>query len=86
MNSTTLNTYYTSTTTTVTQLVKYTIFEVYLFPKTKARITVVLEDISGVNYTKTFYLCGADYDNWGSDDSYLDTYISTNISTIFSSS
>ena len=86
MSSTNLNTSYTSTITTVTQLVKYTIFEVYLFPKTKARITVVLEDISGVNYNRTFTLSGTDYDNWGTDDSYLDTYISTNISTIFSSS
>ena len=86
MSSTNLNTSYTSTITTVTQLVKYTIIDVNLVPKTNARIVLILEDISGVNYTKTFYLSGADYVNWGSDDSYLDTYISTNISTIFSSS
>ena len=86
MSLTTLNTSYTSTITTVTQLVRYTIFDVNVVPKTNARIMLVLEDISGVNYNRTFILSGTDYTNWGTDDSYLDTYISTNISTIFSPS
>ena len=77
---------YTSTKTTVVQLVSYTIFDVNLVPNTNARIMVFFEDISGVRYSRPFILSGADYDNWGNDDSYLDTYITTNISTIFSSS
>ena len=86
MNPTNLNTSYTSTITTVTQLVNYTIFDVNLVPKTSARIMVFLEDISGVKYSRIFTLSGTDYANWGADDSYLDTYINTNISTIFSPS
>ena len=86
MNSTTLNTYYTSTTTTVTQLVRYTILNVIVIPKTNARVMLIFEDISGVPYNKTFTLSGTDYDNWGTDDNYLDNYINTNISAIFSSS
>ena len=86
MSSTTLTTSYTSTTTTVVQLVRYTIHDVNLVPKTNARITVLLEDISGIKYYRPFTISGTDYANWGTDDSYLDTYISNNISTIFSSS
>ena len=85
-NPTTLNTSYTSTKTTVVQLVNYTIFDVNLVPKTNARIMVYFDDISGVRYSRNFTISGTDYANWGTDDSYLDTYIITNISTIFSSS
>ena len=84
MSSTDLNTSYTSTTTTVVQLVRYTIFDVKLVPKTSARIQLLLEDISGIRYSKAFALSGIDYANWGADDSYLDTYISNNIANIFS--
>ena len=84
MSSTDLNTSYTSTTTTVVQLVRYTIFDVKLVPKTSARIQVLLEDTSGIRYSKAFTLSGIDYTNWGADDSYLDTYISNNIANIFS--
>ena len=86
LNPTTRNTSYTSTITTVTQLANYSIVDVNLNPGTSARIVVILEDISGVKYSRIFTLSGTDYANWGADDSYLDTYISTNISTIFSPS
>ena len=85
MSSIKLTTSFSETLTTTVEIVGFSITSAIVIPFTQARLFIVLEDITGALYPRLITLTGEDYLGWGADDTFLNTYVSANIESIYKS-
>ena len=67
--------------TTTKTITSFEIIEVIVQLDVNAKLHVYLKNGDEILYAENILLTGADYDNWGSDDSYIVNFITNYITT-----
>lgn len=81
-----LPTPFSETVCTTTDITGFTVTSAVVVLFTSVTLFVVLDISGGGQIPRMVPLTGAAYTSWGADDTYLTTYVSTNLADIYHSS